>query len=101
MPCGPEVTGGRPAGVDVTFEESKFGDRTFVRLVYEQPYGLDHDFDEQFKPVFGDRYEDDYCREKEPGPALGLLPHSYSALNHELLGARVTFEEARTQGNRL
>jgi hypothetical protein len=85
----PDVKTGTPDGAEVTVAEFKIGDRTFIRLVYEQPYGLDHDFDEQFKPILGDGYEEDYCREKQPGAPLGMQPDSLSSLNHDLPEATV------------
>jgi len=88
------VKAGTPAGADVTYEEFSIGDRTFIRLVYEQAYGLDHDFDEQLKPVFGESYEEDYCRDKQPGPPLGMKPPSFSALNHDLPENTIKFGAA-------
>ena len=75
-PTEPDVKTGTPESAQVTYEEFKIGDRTFVRLVYEQPYGENHDFDEQFKPIFGESYEQDDCRDKQPGAPLGMEPHS-------------------------
>ena len=83
-PAEPDVTTGTPGGAKVTREVFKIGERTFVRLVYEQPHGLDHNFEEQFKPIFGESYEEDDCRDKQPGPPLGMEPRSYSSLNREL-----------------
>ncbi len=45
-------------------------------------------FDE-FKPKFGESYEEDYCRDKEPGPPLGFQPSTFSALNRDLPEARI------------
>ena len=83
-PTEPDVTTGTPGGAKVIREAFKIGERTFVRLAYEQPHGLDHDFAEQFKPIFGDKYEEDDCRDKQPGPPLGMEPRSYGSLNREL-----------------
>ena len=85
----PDVKTGMPDGAEVAVVEFKIGDRTFVRLVYEQPHGLNHDFDEQFKPIFGDNYEEDYCREKQPGPPLGMQPASLGSVNHDLPEAAI------------
>jgi hypothetical protein len=85
----PDVTSGTPQGATVTTEEFSIGDRTFMRLVYEQVFGLDHDFDEEFKPKLGESYEEDYCRDKQPGPPLGLQPSTFNALNHDLAEARI------------
>lgn len=90
-PAKPDVKSGTPVGADIAYEEFSIGERTFIRLVYEQAHGLDHDFGEQFKPVFGESYEEDYCRDKQPGPPLGMQPPSFSALNHDLPEAAIRF----------
>jgi hypothetical protein len=90
-PAEPDVKTGTPAGAEVKYEEFKIGNRTFVRLVYVLPHDVEHDFEEQFKPVLGESYEEDYCRDKQPGPPLGMQPSSFSALNHDLPEASVRF----------
>jgi hypothetical protein len=93
-PKEPDVKSGTPAGANVAYEVFSIGERTFTRLVYKQAYGLDHDFDEQFKPVFGESYEEDYCRDKQPGPPLGMQPTTFGALNHDLPEATIKFGAA-------
>ncbi len=88
-PAEADVKSGTPPGAKVTYEKFSIGDRSFVRLVYKQAYGLDHNFGEQFKPVFGDKYEEDYCRDKQPGPPLGMQPSTFGALNHDLPEASI------------
>ena len=86
---------GTPAGAEVTAEYFKIGNRTYVRLIYQQPYGLHHDFREQFARAYGPKYEEDICRGPEPAPPLGLQSGSLSALNHDLPQATVNFEGAQ------
>ncbi len=92
--AAPDVKSGTPEGAGVTTEEFSIGDRSFIRLVYTLVYGVQHDFDEQFKPVFGEDYEEDYCRDKQPGPPLGKEPLSYSALDRDLPEATISFGAA-------
>ena len=93
-PGEPDVTKGTPDGAEVATEAFNIGERSFIRFVYEQVFGLDHNFEEQFKPLFGDAYEEDYCRDKQPGPPLGNHPPSYSALNRDLPQATIKFGQA-------
>jgi hypothetical protein len=90
---------GTPVGTEVTAEKIQIGQHTYVRLIYKQPYGLHHDFREQFARAYGPKYEEDICRDPEPAPPLGMQSGSLSALNHDLPQATVNFEGARARGN--
>jgi hypothetical protein len=94
-----DLTTGTPEGAEITAQEFKIGKRNFARLRYKQPYGLKHDFNEQFRRAYGPKYEVDDCRVEEPAPPLGMQSGSLSALNHELPETAVNFEEARARGN--
>ena len=96
----PDLKTGTPATADINTEEFKIGNRTFVRLSYKLPYGVTHDFREQFTPTYGSNYEEDYCRDKQPGPPLGMQPNSLNALNHDLPEAIVNIGRAiRVKGS--
>jgi hypothetical protein len=86
---------GTPVGTEVTAEKIQIGQHTYVRLIYKQPYGLHHDFREQFARAYGPKYEEDICRDPEPAPPLGLQSGSLSALNHDLPQATVNFDGAQ------
>jgi hypothetical protein len=79
-------------GAQVAYEEFQIGNRTFVRIIYKSPDGVEDDFDEKFTPIFAESYEEDYCRDKQPGPPLGMQPQSFAAINHELPEAHIRIE---------
>jgi hypothetical protein len=78
----PDLDGAK-SGVYVDGNNFKIGDRTFTRIQSRSDAGTNVSLRESFdKP--GQKYEDDTCREKQPGPPFGMRPGSWSALNHDL-----------------
>jgi hypothetical protein len=69
-------------------DEIRIGDRVFVRVAVDVPANMKFSPRESFDRP-GTHYEDDYCRDKQPGPPLGSQPDSMSALNQELPGAAI------------
>jgi hypothetical protein len=76
-------------GAEIIRHEFAIGNRTYVRIVYKKPFGLDRDLSRTFSEFYGSKYEEDSCRDKEPGPPLGMQPHSLSGLNQEIPEAMV------------
>jgi len=79
---------------NVLVESFKIGNRTFVRLAANTPYGKTDDLIEKFSKLFGVPVEVDICIIKEPGPPLGSEPASFGALNHELPQTSVTMRKS-------
>jgi hypothetical protein len=77
-----------PKGVDVASGAFRIGDRTFLRLSVAAAAKVNVSLRESFDRP-GASYQDDYCREKQPGPSFGARPVSSSAVNSELPGAAV------------
>jgi hypothetical protein len=83
----PDIQAGLPNRVNVAPEAFNIGDRSFLRLGFNQPFGLNYDLDNHYTKLFGDRpviYIIDFCRDKQPGPPLGTQPVSFSLLNRAL-----------------
>jgi hypothetical protein len=86
----PDLEFGLPNVVNLSTETFNIGDRSFLRLGFDQPFGLDFGFDGHYaKLLGGSMYLSDYCRDKQPGPPLGAQPASFSALNQALPEATV------------
>jgi hypothetical protein len=81
---------GAPAGAEVTAENFKIGERSFVRIAYKVPYGAEHDFQQEHKAIFGSDFSEDFCRDKQPGPPLGAMPLSMSSFTHEIPATSIT-----------
>jgi hypothetical protein len=91
-----EITGGRPkpdvteapAGTDLFSEPFRSGDRIYARIKSLADKGIDPLLRRKFDDR-GSNFEEDYCREKQPGPPLGTQPTFSPALYHELPAATV------------
>jgi hypothetical protein len=85
----PDLRGSMTSG-NVTAEPVKIGNRTFVRLGFNTPYGATGDLVEKYSKLLGVPVEIDICLVKEPGPPLGSeQPGSYQAINQELPHAAI------------
>jgi hypothetical protein len=93
----PDVTQGLPDRVNIVPDTFNIGDRSFLRLGFDQPFGLDFDLAGHVNKLFGDNqqlgrpviYVTDVCRDKQPGPPLGTQLVSFSLLNRALPEATV------------
>jgi hypothetical protein len=72
-----------PRGVEATVGEFAIGNRTFMRLSFRSAAGAAA-ATQQLSRAFGDKYWEDDCRTKKPGPPDGSQPSSFSALNNDL-----------------
>jgi hypothetical protein len=95
--AAPDLSKAVPAGTKLTATEFRIGDRKFTRLGIDQPYGRSDDV-AVYGGVLGAAAETDYCRTKKPGPALGMQPRTFAALNRELPEAIVKFDRLRRAG---
>jgi hypothetical protein len=97
----PDLTlpAGTPAGVNVTGTPFTSGDgKTYVRLAFSQPFGLNFPFDQTFQQRFGDKYKIDVCFDEAP---MGAHAIASSVLNSELPAAAIRLRvSARSQGGR-
>jgi hypothetical protein len=92
----PSLRGSMTTG-KLTTEPVKIGNRTFLRLGFNTPYGATGDLAEQFSKLLGVPVEIDICLVKEPGPPLGSeQPASYEAINQELPHAAINLRFPRT-----
>jgi len=80
-----------PSGAKVTDTEFKVGDRTFMRLDIDIPYGKNLNFINFYTPILPG-VGIDYCRTTKPGVPLGSQPDSLSALNHEVRQATLKLD---------
>jgi hypothetical protein len=80
----PDLKAGLPHAASVASETFNIGDRSFLRLGFNQPFGLNYDFDRRFSQSMGTSYVTDYCRDKQPGPPLGAQPVSFRTLDQAL-----------------
>jgi hypothetical protein len=87
----PDIKTGVPSGVDITGGEIKIGERTFVRLGSTLAKGVTFSLREKYVRS-GIAYEEDYCRDKQPGPPLGQEPEASGAPDHELPQAVIKLE---------
>jgi hypothetical protein len=102
-----EITGGRPkpdvteapAGTDLFSEPFRSGDRIYARIKSLADKGIDPLLRRKFDDR-GSNFEEDYCREKQPGPPLGAQPASSPALYHELPAATVKLWGAARRSTR-
>jgi hypothetical protein len=87
------IKGGLPVQVGAAPEIFPIGDRSYLRVGLNQPFGLKLSPLEQLANLFGSQFGGqqitDYCRDKQPGPPLGTHPASFSSLNRALPGATV------------
>jgi hypothetical protein len=89
----PDVSTGIPSGAEVASSEFKIGNRTFARLTSNADNGVNFSLQERYGRS-DSNYEEDYCRDKQPGLPLGIQPVSLTALNHELPEARLKFRDS-------
>jgi hypothetical protein len=83
-----------------TAELVKIGERTFVRLGFNTPYGATGDLVKKFSELLGVPVEIDICLVKEPGPPLGSEPPaSYQAINQELPHAAIKLRPTQTRAS--
>jgi len=88
---------GLPDQVNIVPDIFNIGDRSFLRLGLDQPFGLTFDPGNHFNKLFGDAklfakpliFVTDYCRDKQPGPPLGAPPASFVLLNQALPEATI------------
>jgi hypothetical protein len=78
----PDVTEA-PAGADMFSEPFRSGDRIYARIKSLADKGIDPLLRKKFDDR-GSNFEEDYCREKQPGPPLGMQSDSSRAVHHEL-----------------
>jgi hypothetical protein len=81
-------------------EPVKIGNRTFVRIGLNTPYGSTGDLHNTFSKLLGVPVQVDICIVKEPGPPLGSEPTTFGALNHELPQASLRLTSAHRAGGR-
>ena len=79
----PDLTG-LPNGANAIGSNIVIGNRTFMRLSLYQPFNTKFNGPGYFTPILDGNYQEDFCRDKQPGPPLGMQPNSFSALNHAL-----------------
>ncbi len=80
-----------PPGTVTNNDIFNIGDRTFIRIGFTYPYGPNLNFTPLYQPMLP-RFETDFCRDKQPGPALDMQPVSLSAFNNELPAATVELD---------
>jgi hypothetical protein len=86
----PDPKQGLPNGVTVSDDTFRIGTRSFLRLGFDQPFGLTFDPARHFDKMFGGlTYLTDYCRDKQPGPPLGTTPASFVSVNQALPEATI------------
>jgi hypothetical protein len=79
---------GTPRGADLVGSEFKIGNRTFARIRSYVDDGANFSLRAKFDRP-GSNYEEDFCRDKEPGPPLGTQPTSFSTINNGLPSATI------------
>ena len=102
-----EITGRRPkpdvaeppAGMNLFSEPFRSGDRIYARIKSLADKGIDPLLRKRFDQP-GSNFEEDYCREKQPGPPLGIQPNSSRAAYHELPAATVKLFGAARRSTR-
>jgi cell division septation protein DedD len=93
-----DLRSGLPNQINILPEPFNIGRRSFLRLSFNQPFGV------TFDPVahlakqssIGARpvtLATDFCRDKQPGPPLGVQPASYSAVNRALPEATIRLQQ--------
>ena len=75
-------------------EQFNIGNRTYVRIGSNTPYGSTEDLVEKFSKLLGVKVVVDICIIKEPGPPLGSEPASYRTLNRDLPQASVRLRKS-------
>ena len=90
-PTAPDTVSDIPQGTDIVSNTIKIGNRTFVRLTSEVAGNVSFSLREKYERP-GSNYEEDYCRDKQPVPPLGMQPSSFSALNADLPGVSVRLD---------
>ena len=96
-----ETTGARtkpdllntPVGARVVGGDIKIGDRTFLRVRAYADAGAVLSLREKFGRDAA-KYDEDICRDKQPGPPLGLQPSSFSAISRDLPEASLRLDGA-------
>jgi len=73
-----------PPGVQVQKSDFKIGDKTYTRVAFTGPDKSTAEAARKFADRLGKDAQIDQCGEKAPGPPLGMMPVSFSALNSEL-----------------
>jgi hypothetical protein len=82
-----------PRGTAVNGDEFRVGNRTFMRVRGYADAGAALSLRERFGGT-DSKYEEDICRDKQPGPPLGMQPSSFEALDHHLLGRLIRLDPA-------
>lgn len=96
----PPELAGLPRGVYATAGVFRIGDRTFTRAQSFADAGARHSLRETFARR-GSKYEEDVCRDKQPGPPLGMEPVNFSAIDNELPATRIKLlRSARNIGSK-
>lgn len=88
-----------PPGVQVQKSDFKIGNKTYTRVGFTGPAALTAEAAKKFADRLGNDAQIDQCGEKAPGPPLGMVPVSFSALNSELPHATVDLRKSvRSRG---
>lgn len=85
------------AGSRVTATSFVIGGRSFTRYALEDKYGSDNRITDKLKEALGPDYEEDLCRDKEPG-SPGAADAPGLSRSSELPGATVTLGLRRGHG---
>ena len=84
-----------PDGGKLATDTFRIGDRTFLRLGLDVPYGRPYSLFDLYTPILP-KLELDVCRDPQPGPPLGVDASNYSAVGNDLPAATIKLGHTAT-----